>query len=244
MKSILLICVNYKSYDALQAFLASVHEAEKQVQGKMRVEVEVVDNSEHNVGYLGGALPVYNRRAAQFDYVSISNVDLQLAPDFLAQLLMLQSDGVGWWAPDIYTPTQRRHENPYMLKRPTRYNFRIWNLIYSSVLIFKLYYLLHLLKGKTARTYPPMPIYAGHGAFMLLTKAFVQAYPQVHFPSFMYNEEIYLAELARQADLPVRYAPTLRIENIGSVSTGRVRQRQKSAWNKQSLEMIKKMFFV
>ena len=244
MKSYLLICVTYKSDEALQTFLSSVSEAASRVKDTLRVDVEVVDNSEHNLGYLGGALTVYNRLATQYDFVSISNVDLQLRADFFEQLLLIEDEGIGWLAPDIYTPEQQRHENPYMLTRPTRYNFFIWDIIYSSVLIFKLYYLLHLIKGKVTKTYPPMTLYAGHGAFMLFTKHFVQAYPQVQFPSFMYNEEIYLAELVREAGLSVYYAPTLRMDNIGGVSTGRISQKQKSEWNRQSLQMIKKKFFV
>ena len=131
MKKLLLICVNYKSHDALKSFLESVHRAAENAKGTLQVDIEVVDNSEHNVGYLGGALPVYNEKAKDYDFVSISNVDLQLAKDFFIRMLEIQDDSIGWIAPDIYTGKIDRHENPSMLKCPTTRNFAIWNIIYK-----------------------------------------------------------------------------------------------------------------
>ena len=142
MKKLLLICVNYKSHDALKSFLESVHRAAENAKGTLQVDIEVVDNSEHNVGYLGGALPVYNEKAKDYDFVSISNVDLQLAPDFFEKLTELKTENVGWIAPDIYTGKRDLHENPAHLKRPTKWNFLIWFLIYSNTFLYKLYHLL------------------------------------------------------------------------------------------------------
>jgi hypothetical protein len=59
----------------------------------------------------------------------------------------------------------------------------------------------------------------------------------------MYGEEIWFAELVRAAELKTSYAPTLRIANTGNISTGLINQKQKSAWSKESLHAIKKIFF-
>lgn len=243
MKKYLLICVTYHSDKELRTFLESVHRAAEQVKGKMQVDIEVADNGKHNPGYLGGALPVYNAKAQDYDYVSISNVDMVLASDFFTRLLAMDHTGAGWIAPDIYTEKIHRHENPYMLRRPTRFNFFVWHIIYSSTLIYRIYHMLHLWKSKRHKIYPSCAIYAGHGSFMLFTRAFVKACPEIHFPGFMYCEEIYMAELQRSAGLTVLYEPALRIANTGSVSTRLVRQAQKSQWNKQSLCAIQKLFF-
>ena len=232
MKKYLLICVTYHSDKELQAFLESVHRAAERVEGQMTVDIQVVDNGKDNKGYFGGALPVYNERAKEFDFVSISNVDLELAPDFFEQLLHIDTKGLGWIAPDIYTDKLNRHENPFMLSRPTKRNFMIWNIIYSSTLIYRMYYALYLLKGKHAMVYSACDIYAGHGSFMLFTKNFVQQNTALHFPGFMYSEEIFMAELVRNAQLRVQYCPTLHIANIGSISTGLVNQARKSRWSK------------
>ena len=243
MKKILVIAVTYHSDKELQTFLESVRCAAERVKDTVQVDVEVADNGQDNKGYLGGAQEIYNKKAQGYDYVSISNVDLQLAEDFFEQLLAVETNGIGWIAPDIYTDKINRHENPYMLSRPTKRNFCIWNIIYSSTLIYRLYHRLYLLKSRKSRIYPACTIYAGHGSFMLFTEAFMEHNPEIHFPGFMYGEEIYLAELNRTAGLKTIYEPTLRIANTGNISTGLINQAQKSAWSKESLHKIQKQFF-
>lgn len=243
MKKYLLICVTYHTDEALHAFVESVHRAAERVKGQMQVDIEVADNGKDNRGYLGGALSIYNAKAQGYDFVSISNVDLELAPDFFEQLVKINVSDTGWLAPDIYTDKINRHENPYMLSRPKKRNFLIWNIIYSNTFIYRLYHALYVLKSQKSKEYPSCKIYAGHGSFMLFTKAFVEQYPELHFPAFMYGEEIWLAELTRASKLGVLYDPSLRIENTGNISTGLINQAQKSKWSKESLNFIFNQFF-
>ena len=243
MKKYLLICVTYHTDEALHAFVESVHRAAERVKGQMQVDIEVADNGKDNRGYLGGALSIYNAKAQGYDFVSISNVDLELAPDFFEQLVKINVSDTGWLAPDIYTDKINRHENPYMLSRPKKRNFFIWNIIYSNTFIDRLYHALYVLKSQKSKEYPSCEIYAGHGSFMLFTKAFVEQYPELHFPTFMYGEEIWLAELTRAAKLGVQYVPALLISNTGNISTGLINQAQKSKWSKESLSFIYNQFF-
>lgn len=243
MKKYLLICVTYHSDEALHAFVESVHRAAERVKNEIQVDIEVADNGNDNRGYLGGALPFYNAKAQGYDFVSISNVDMELAPDFFEHLLAIHVSDIGWLAPDIYTEKINRHENPYMLSRPKKRNFIIWNIIYSSTLIYRFYHALYVLKSQKSKEYLSCKIYAGHGSFMLFTKAFVELYPELHFPAFMYGEEIWLAELTRASKLGVLYDPSLRIENTGNISTGLINQAQKSKWSKESLNFIFNQFF-
>ncbi len=244
MKKFLLICVTYHSDEELRTFVESVHRAAEQVKDQLSVDIEVADNGKDNRGYLGGALPIYNAKAQGYDFVSISNVDLELAPDFFEQLLKINISNTGWLAPDIYTDKINRHENPFMLHRPTKRNFFKWNIIYSSTWIYRLYHKLYVIKShKTKALFQDCDIYAGHGSFMLFTKAFVAKNPEIHFPGFMYGEEIFMAELVRAAQLNVHYCPTLRIANTGNISTGLINQAHKSQWSKKSLRAIYKRFF-
>jgi len=243
MKKILLICVTYHSDEALRGFKESTLRAAKSVEGRMIVDVAVVDNGQDNQGYLNGALEVYNNKAKGYDFVSISNVDLQLEPDFFEQLLRIEETNIGWIAPDIYTSKIDRHENPYMLARPTKRNFMIWDLIYSCTWLYRMYHWLYRCKSHRKKIYPACSIYAGHGSFMLFTKAFVEHYIELHFPGFMYGEEIYLAERVHRAGLEVRYIPSLRIANTGNINTSTISQTQKSKWSKESLDAIQQQFF-
>lgn len=244
MKKILLICVTYHSDKELHTFVESIHRAAERVKGQIEVDIQIADNGKENLGYLGGALLIYNKFAQDYDYVSISNVDLELAPDFFEQLLHIDTKGLGWIAPDIYTDKIDRHENPYMLSRPTKRNFFIWNIIYSSIWIYRLYHQLYVIKSHKKKAFlQACDIYAGHGSFMLFTKALVQNNPELHYPTFMYGEEIYMAEMVRAAQLKARYCPTLRIANTGNISTGLINQKQKSKWSKESLRAIYNRFF-
>jgi hypothetical protein len=78
---------------------------------------------------------------------------------------------------------------------------------------------------------------------MLFTKEFITQYDDLQFPTFLYGEEIFFAELIRAANLKVLYAPILLINNTGNVSTGRVSLKQRSQWSIESLRTIQKMFF-
>ena len=208
MKKILLICVNYNSYCALQDFMESVNSAAQAVVKKLQVDVAITDNTEigrqkiktsyefvnnvslyipdTNLGYLGGALLVYNQMCTQYDWVVISNVDLRLQTDFFEQLVSIECPAdVAWIAPDIYTSSTKQHENPYMLQRPAKRNFCIWFLIYSCLLIYYVYYFLHRLKSarKMVASKTNSTIYAGHGAFMLFTRNFIEHYPSLTYPA-------------------------------------------------------------
>lgn len=261
-KQILLIAVNYHTYEAASAFIRSV-DAAAALCPEFHVKAIIADNdaaelwqapeTKHiecdvvtfhdNPGYLGAALQIYNQKAADYDFVSISNVDLTLGRDFFAQLCHLDSENCGWIAPDIYTAADGRHENPYMTARPTKRNFFIWSVIYSCTLIYKLYNMLHLMKKQSAEVPAGQHIYAAHGSFMLFTRAFTAANPELHFPSYMYGEEIYFAELVRRAGLKTVYLPELKIANQGHANTGGIATKLKSQWSKESLEKIRELYF-
>ena len=109
--------------------------------------------------------------------------------------------------------------------------------------MYRLYNALYMLKSKKAKVYPSCEIYAGHGSFILFTNHFVSKYPELHFPGFMYGEEIYFAELVRAVQLKTKYDPTLQIANVGNISTGLINQTQKSKWSKESLHALYTTYF-
>ncbi|MBR1809792.1 MAG: hypothetical protein IJ776_10460 [Paludibacteraceae bacterium] len=264
MKHILLICVTYRSYGQLSDFLSSVESAAA-LCPDVHVDVAIADNTPKeesvsvcddynhisikqyhfydNLGYLGAAQQIYNHNAAQYDFCAITNVDLTLAPDFFSLLLTIDTNTIGWIAPDIYTISDHRHENPYMLSRPSKFNFFIWNIIYSSQFINKIYNILHKLKRENHPTPSHQDIYAAHGSFMLFTGNFISMQPILSFPTFLYGEEIYIAELTRLSALKVVYIPQLKIYNSGHVNMSAIPQTQRSKWSKQSLIAIRNAYF-
>lgn len=263
MKKLLIIGVNYNSYSYVDSFLESINKAAC-LCPELEVEVVIADNTIENrqeigtdyssikvqtitfpnLGYFGTALNVYNNLKKEYDYIAISNVDLILDEEFFVQLNRAKTSGIAWIAPDIYTPRTNTHENPNMHHRPSKCKFYVWKAIYSCSLIYRLYQQLYKIRhNKLLSVLSEMPIYSGHGSFILLTSEFKKTFPQLQFPGFMYGEEIYLAEIIRQTSLKVLFMPVMKIQNIGRVSVSQLPTKQISKWSKESLKILFNLFF-
>lgn len=265
---VLLACVTYNSYEETYRFVASVEAAARKA-GNVAVTVAVGDNTEDNardlnfrsdaievcsypyrtnLGYLGCAFRMLTEmgreRLEAYDYVSISNVDLALDEDFFVNLSHVDADGIGWIAPDIYTPGRGTHENPFMMHRPDRRHFLKWRMMYASPLLYglmkRISYSRHSHRPEAADR---VEMYAGHGSFMLFTRAFISTFAVFEYPSFMYAEEIFFAELLLRCRLKVVYMPELKISNVGSVSVSLLGRSWECRCNRQSLDAVRHMFF-
>ena len=110
MKRILLVCVNYNTYDYLSRFLDSIDASLKEVpKDELELSICIVDNSSQkqkielskytdfninvyildNLGYFGGALFIINQfnNMSRFDFVIISNVDILFKKNTLLELI-------------------------------------------------------------------------------------------------------------------------------------------------------------
>lgn len=267
-KNFLLVCVTYNSYEEVGKFIASVETAARKAPD-VSVTVAVGDNTEvntrdidcssdaievrsypyhTNLGYLGCAFRILSEtgkeRLAQYDYVAVSNVDIALEPDFFTALAAVDDSGIGWIAPDIYTPGRGTHENPFMLHRPTKCNFLKWELMYASPLLYGLMKRVSFsLRSRHSQPENRMEMYAGHGSFMLFTKAFISTFQSFGYPSFMYAEEIFFAELLLRCHLRVVYQPNLKISNVGSVSVSVLGNSWECRNNRRSLRVMRRLFF-
>lgn len=266
---ILIACVTFNSYEALSVFIKSVDIAAGNAANKVEVTVAIGDNTEKNprnlsccsdnleflffpyhtnLGYLGCAFKMMSElgkeRIKEFDFVAISNVDVELEHDFFVSLLSFNDSNTAWIAPDIFTPSRGTHENPFMLTRPTKLNFLKWEMMYASPLLYgiieKLSYFIHSNRHVADQ---PMTIYAGHGSFMLFTRDFIMRFGEFAYPTFMYAEEIFFAEKARLLKMQVTYLPDLKIRNVGSVSVSFLGKRWKCENNRRSLRVMRRLFF-
>lgn len=271
---IMIFCVTYKSYDYLRTFMTSVEHAAAKAEGLCHVTLCVGDNTTDqwedvpvdltphctlhvfpyhlNLGYLGCALKMMSEigwnKVGDADYTIISNVDLTLDEDLLCTLVTTEwPTDAGWLAPDIYTQRLDHHDNPFMTRRPRRYDFLRWRLLYSMPAIFglfeKLYYIRHAHQHVQHVQTKQEIIYAGHGSFMLFTSLFMKKHANLRFPAFMYGEELFLAELVRRDGLHTYYCPSLHVSNVGRVSTGNYNYAWLCRQNRQSLRTLRKLYF-
>ena len=267
-KRFLLTCVTYNSYEEVVKFIGSVETAARKAPD-VEVTVAVGDNTEvntqaidcqsdvmevlsfpyhTNLGYLGCAFRMLTElgreRLDTYDYVAISNVDIALEPDFFTGFSTVDDSGIGWIAPDIYTPGRGTHENPFMMNRPVKWHFLKWELMYAVPLLYGLMKRIsYSRRNRKPVEVHRVEMYAGHGSFMLFTRAFISTFQSFEYPSFMYAEEIFFAELLRRCHLKTVYLPSLKIKNTGSVSVSVLGNSWQCRNNRNSLRVMRRLFF-
>ena len=263
-KAIAIYCVNYNSYDCLNNYLASIDKAAEAVKETATIKVVMADNSlptlpvafqpshftlqcittGENKGYFGAVTLAMERVSpAHFDYIIVSNVDVLLTKDFFMQMLRSQtSPETGWIAPAILSQTHGFDFNPQTLQRYSPMKMRMLRLMFRYPVLLRLKQkLLH--NYRNIKCDQPCDIYAGHGSFIILTKEYVRKCGIINYPSFLYGEEIFLAETCRRSGLKVEYVPSIVVNDIGAVSTGKFSSRQFCRYNYQSIDYLIKTFF-
>lgn len=263
---ILLICVNYNSYCELYNFLKSANNSVKNSLSSVCVDVYIVDNSTEvkdviisdfsdlnisisrhgNLGYLGGAFYIINSLdcISKYDYIIISNVDLIIDDSFFSKLSLISpSCQIGWIVPSIFSESENRDRNPKVINRYSKFRLYLLYFMYK-------YPFLHFLYQKTLykrkyinKQYNQMEIYAGHGSFMIFTKAFFSKNTNLNYPVFLFGEEIYFAELMRKSLLKVVYFPDLKVIDKEHVSTSKMKSSLFYKYNREAIKYLISTFY-
>ena len=265
---ILIVCVNYNSYDELRNYLQSVEKSASNVHGDLQVDVIIADNSSTreivdcncyvsinvkqvelpNLGYLGGAQAIINDKEdiLLYKYVIISNVDLIFKRDTLVNIEQFEiGKDIAWVAPDIFSEKYQKRLNPNVVRRYKVWKLRLLKLTYHRSL-YKLYDKYYYSKKKELNLTSQnneMDIYAGHGACIILTENFFRCYQQIHYPIFLYGEELFFAELIKKKRLRVRYVPSIRMITEGGVSTSKMPSDSFFRYNVDAINYILKNFY-
>lgn len=272
MKKIAFLCVNYNSYKELDDYLQSISLAATFAVEQLMVDVAVVDNSttniqpireqydniklrlfpfHENLGYMGGAtkaLDILGKEVVcSYDFVIISNVDLKLSPSFFTELLVVNTDNVGWIVPRIFTPKRETDENPQMLARPSRFKYYLSRYIYILPFIHSLYAYFGRFRYEDKKHLSldvlPIDIYAGHGSIMIFTQTFIKTLADFVYPMFLYGEEIFFAEKIRANQLRTVFYPAIYVENVGNVSTSLLSDKTKCKYMYKANSYNYKTFF-
>lgn len=271
MKKVLIVCINFNSYQELADYLLSIETAANEVKGCVQVEVVVADNTpvnyrdivlefrtinaklfpyHKNYGYMGGAVAAFNDLGIdyvkQFDFVIVSNVDITLSKSFFLNLCCREfPDDIGWIAPTIYRQ-DKSNENPFKTKRISRLKLNLLIVLYSFPWLYEKYERYSRAKHKkyaNSRDNGIYEIFAGMGCIFIFTNKFIVREFPLLYPSFMYGEEIYYGELVKKDNLKTIFVPSIEVFDIGSVSTGKLGMKWKCKSNKESLKIIKKRFY-
>ena len=225
MKKIAVYCVSFLSDKERDTYLASIDVAVKRAADKVCVDIFVANKTkEDNPGYFGAVKQLMeDMDVTAYDYSIISNVDLTLAEDFFINLASYDClENTGWIAPRIWSQLEGRDRNPQRMTRPTRRKMQILKAFYQYPLLDTIYHHTVYRRKKYNRQENPGIIYAGHGSLIILTKSYFEKCGKIDYPVFLFCEELYLAENCRQADLTVRYEPSIQVYDKEHVSIGKM----------------------
>ena len=245
MIKIAIFCVSYHSDKERDLYLASIERAAKTAGDKVSVDTFVTNNNDKdNPGYFGAVKRMMQRNhPVAYDYVIISNVDLTLEKDFFAKLVAYDcAEDTGWIAPQIWSRQENRDLNPKISDRYSHNKLWLLKMIHRLPFMHSIY-TKTLYRRKRAQPLNRKFIYAGHGSFIILTKAFFLKNGIIDYPVFLFCEEIYLAELCREAGLKVVYVPRLKIYDNEHISTGKMSVSTYSRLNYKAVSYILKRFY-
>jgi hypothetical protein len=240
---VVIFVVNYHTDDHVLRLLESVSGAWGLVR-EQAIDVHVLDNSARNetgngawrrrlresevpatlhqsatnAGYFGN-LGLAQRLTDDATAVIYCNPDIVLDPTFFAELAKIGDVGV--IAPAIVSIADGFDQNPKYESRLSAAKLRRLERIYSNGLLFSAYgvagrakelFASHRRNGSRSAGLP-RPIYAPHGAMFVFTDIpFFRALPP--YPCFLFGEELFVAEEARLAGVPVIYRPELRVHDV------------------------------
>lgn len=245
MKRIAIFCVTFNSDEELERYKASLRKAEEKAEGKVSIDIFVSRNTQaDNPGYFGGIKRAMKEvDVTAYDYAVISNVDLTVEEDFFERLAAYDGPkDTGWLAPQIWSEAEGRDRNPKIMTRYPLRKLKILRTFFQFPPVWALYH-RYATHKKRSEIHPAGQIYAGHGSFIILTKAYFEHCGKIDYPMFLFCEEIYLGEQCRQAGLKVMYAPDLKVSDVEHASTGRMRLSYYCHLNYQALQHIIRTYY-
>ena len=249
IKRLAIFCVTYNSYPELKTYLSSLDVAAAKSTTNLNVDVYIIDNTELNIesvdyldsyaninctlfpfhmnlGYLGGVKEGMKCVDINtYDFVAITNVDLSVSDDAFRNLADMKVDcNVGWIATAILSKKENRDRNPGVLSRYSRRKLLMLKFKFDYPIVDFIYNQTFYKRKRLRKKYSAMDIYAGHGSFILLTRAYFEKCGMIDYPIFLFGEELYLAEECRKHTLRVIYRPEICIYDSEHVSTSKLKK--------------------
>ncbi len=272
MKTIVIVLVNYKKEHELVAFAKTfLFSQEYKNLQLIIVDNGSVDNSilseilpdtkislvvsEQNVGYIGAAAVAFdyymtNNGNQLPDYFIISNFDLSFDPiRFFDKLIMLLDEsGVSVAGPHIVSSLNGASLNPMYKRRLTSSHLQRLIRVTNNYKVFFAYQLLHYAKrkltAKSSGSYASVEdTYAVHGSMMILAKSFFEKGGTLKYDSFLYGEEIYIAEQCRELGLKTMVFHELKVTHHEHSTTGNIKNRMHMKFLNSSLKFLHSKYY-
>ncbi|PIP54168.1 MAG: hypothetical protein COX07_06795 [Bacteroidetes bacterium CG23_combo_of_CG06-09_8_20_14_all_32_9] len=204
---------------------------------------------ENNLGYFGGArkgLDEYRKAKALPEWIIVCNVDIVFNdPSFFNKLYdFKRKENLGIIAPSIISNRWNTDYNPKIPVRYSKKKLIFYKAIYSVCFIQNLYIALSYLKKMTHRfknTKTAIPdntgreIYAPHGSCIIFHRNYFEKGGTLNHISFLFGEEVFVAETALKTGLKVVYYPVLQVLDFEHASIGVFYSDKVCRLNRQSI---------
>jgi len=202
--------------------------------------------NKENLGYFQGAnsaLNYYLKKNKLPEWVIVSNSDIIIKDTkFFSKLFKIKGKIIV--APSIISAKTKNNQNPFLITKLTAKKVKFYKTLYSSKILTEIYTGFHIIKSKFSRRNKKTKkqIYAPHGSFIIINKEYFKRGGNLDYASFLFGEEIFLAEEAKKAKIKIIYNPILKVIHKENVSTSRI--KNKNQFLRKSLlaniELLKK----
>ncbi|KXI22133.1 hypothetical protein [Photobacterium sanguinicancri] len=257
---VLILCVDYNTEQSTKNFVNSILDLALDCDVSITCNsgsscFSVYGNNERvtifdpkgNLGYMEGAHQAYLhylKNNEKPDWVVLANTDISVNIQELYSTLE-KSDGNEILAPDIITD-DGVHQNPFLIARPKKVKLKFLKMIYSYRLLYFVYNNLFSLKSylKKGRFNGQIKnMYAPHGAFVIIPKLYFSRDQDLSHPTFLYGEELFIAERARNVNIGIKFEPSIKVKHFEHVATASSGGVLKARCLSNSLGYIIKNFF-
>jgi GT2 family glycosyltransferase len=202
-----------------------------------------------NIGYLNGAklgFDFYCKSNPVPDFTIVCNTDIKFEDDFFLDKLINESshknaDVIG---PTIISTLTSHHQNPMYKERIPIKKIKRLLWIYRYYPIYVIYQLGAYLKRFIEKRAPENKkqssefVYAVHGSFLIFARSFFDKGNTFKFPSFLYAEELFIAEQCIKNKSNIFYNSNLTVFHSEHSTSGFIKNRKHVNWLKQSLNCI------
>jgi GT2 family glycosyltransferase len=139
--------------------------------------------------------------------------------------------------------------NPIYKNRLTVPHIKRLLSVTGNYLVYLIYQKLHYIKraisGKTGNDIAQLgDCYAIHGSFMIFKRQFFDANGTLNYGSFLYGEEIFVAEQCLRLGLKIAVTPNIEVIHHEHTTTGKMKDKRHMGYLNQSIQYLKKEYFL
>ncbi len=208
-------------------------------------------NPGRNLGYLNGLIYGYNQYVKMHEspeWIVMSNTDISFSDNSFFEKFCNKkyNDDIWLIGPSIYSLENKSYDNPQYKQRHTLKSLNKRIFIFKNPLLSYYYLKMANIKAKFKKKekQESQYSYSVHGSFFFVNLNFMEVLKTKEYGPLMYSEEAYLAEIVRLNNKKCYYESDIEVIHTASTVTGKLEIKKRARYIQESLEYIKKEFYI